>query len=131
MGKLLIAVRSDILAGSIARAMPKDWDICTCFDGNTATDILKAEKPDALILELRLPCKDGLAVLKDCFPNLSHNATPALQFTVKPIHAPQAQFTTAGQFTLSPQGHIALRQQYLPAYPLLLRNILANRSLSF
>ena len=70
MGKLLIAVRSDILAANITRAMPKGWEICTCFDGNAATDILKTQKPDALIIELRLPCKDGLAVLKDCFPDL-------------------------------------------------------------
>lgn len=70
MGKLLIAVRSDILAGSIARAMPSDWEVSICHDGSAAADLMRTQKIDALILELRLPCKDGLAVLKECFPQL-------------------------------------------------------------
>lgn len=70
MGKLLIAVRSEVLAGSIARAMPPGWDICICRDGNTAADFLLSQKPDALIIELRLPEKDGLAVLAENFPAL-------------------------------------------------------------
>ncbi len=70
MGKLLIAVHSDILAGSIARAMPKGWDICICHDGIAASELLRTQKPDALIIDLRLPYKDGLAVLKEGFPDL-------------------------------------------------------------
>lgn len=70
MGKLLIAVRSEILAGSIARAMPKGWETHICHDGDTALNILLAQKPDALIIELRLPEKDGLAVLTESFPFL-------------------------------------------------------------
>jgi len=70
MGKLLIAVHSDILAGSIARAMPEGWEISICHDGTAATDLLQTQKPDALIIDLRLPYKDGLAVLKEGFPDL-------------------------------------------------------------
>ncbi len=70
MGKLLIAVRSDILAGSIARSLSPDWEVSICHDGSAATDLLRTQKIDALILELRLPYKDGLAVLMECFPQL-------------------------------------------------------------
>lgn len=70
MAKLLIAVHSDILAGSIARAMPKDWSVSVCHDGIAAEHLLRSQKPEALIIDLRLPCKDGLAVLKDVFPDL-------------------------------------------------------------
>lgn len=70
MGKLLIAVHSDILAESIDRALPKDWEVSICHDGIAATDILLADRPEALIIDLRLPYKDGLAVLKEAFPNL-------------------------------------------------------------
>ena len=70
MGKLLIAVRSDILADSIARAIPSGWDIGICCDGKAALDALLTQKPDALVLDLRLPYKSGLAVLEECFPML-------------------------------------------------------------
>ena len=70
MVKLLIAVYSDVLAGSIARAIPPDWDVSLCHDGIAAEEFLLQQKPDALILDLRLPYKDGLSVLKDCFPSL-------------------------------------------------------------
>ena len=70
MAKLLIAVHSEILAGSIARAMPRDWDISLCHDGIAATELLQELKPEALIIDLRLPYKDGLAVLKENFPVL-------------------------------------------------------------
>lgn len=70
MAKLLIAVHSDILAGSIARAMPKGWDISICHDGFAATDLLQKLKPEALIIDLRLPYKDGLSVLRENFPDL-------------------------------------------------------------
>lgn len=70
MGKLLIAVRSDILSDSIARAMAADWEVCICHDGSAAAGLLRTQKIDALILELRLPYKDGIAILKECFPQL-------------------------------------------------------------
>jgi len=70
MVKLFIAVHSDVLAESIARAIPPDWEISICHDGIAAEELLLQQMPDALIIDLRLPYKDGLSILKDHFPAL-------------------------------------------------------------
>lgn len=70
MRKLLIAEPSDVLASALENALQEQWSLYVCSDGYSTVDTLKYLTPDAMILNLRLPQKDGLAVLEECFPVL-------------------------------------------------------------
>ena len=70
MRKLLIAEHSETLTSALENALQEQWTMHICTDGYAAIDTLQYFTPDAMILDLNLPQKDGLAVLEECFPNL-------------------------------------------------------------
>jgi len=70
MQKLLIVEHSDFLSSAFKDAFCGTWDVRVCADGVCAVDEIRRFRPDAMIINLRLPMKDGLAVLGECFPAL-------------------------------------------------------------
>lgn len=71
MQKLLIAMAADELRSALVDLLRRRYDITLCADGATAADLLRSLRPDALILDLMLPVKDGFFVLEetaDCRP---------------------------------------------------------------
>lgn len=70
MQKLLIVEQSAALSDGISAVLQDQWEIHTCTDGYAAIDTIQYLQPDAMILNLMLPQKDGLSVLADCFPRI-------------------------------------------------------------
>jgi len=70
MSTLLIAVDGYIAASEIKQKLLGEWTVYACDDGLTATELLEKLKPDALIVDLELPTRDGLSILMDQFPSL-------------------------------------------------------------
>ena len=68
MQKLLIAHHSEELINTLNEMLSVRFQIITCTDGQTALELLRCEKPDALILDLMLPRKDGFTLLEDAYP---------------------------------------------------------------
>jgi len=62
--KLLIADPSEPFACALAEALRGEFEIQICLDGNAALECLLSFRPDALVLNLMLPHKDGLTVLQ-------------------------------------------------------------------
>lgn len=110
MQKLLIAEHSEILSREISKVLEKNWKIYTCADGYTAVDTLKYLNPDALILNLGLPEKDGLSVLEECFPQVPPT-TLALSAYISPYVACKAESLGVGYiaYTSSTVAEIAKR----------------------
>ena len=48
-----------------------DFEVITLADGNNALDFINAESPDIVILDIMLPGKNGLEVLKEIRQNSS------------------------------------------------------------
>lgn len=65
MYKLLIADSSEPYVDALRAVFQKEFDLCICQDGETALEQLLAFQPDALIVNLMLPYKDGLTVLQE------------------------------------------------------------------
>lgn len=70
MQKLLIAARSDDLCAAMKTMFSRDLEVTVCHDGSTALVLLRAIRPDALILDLFLPEIDGLALLQQLDGNV-------------------------------------------------------------
>ena len=65
MLKLLVADMSAEFTDAVAQALESEFEMRFCHDGETALKLLREFKPDALILNLILPFKDGLTVLQE------------------------------------------------------------------
>jgi len=66
MQKLLIAICSGPLAGALTRELSSRFQVHSCSTGADAVRLIDQLRPDALIIDLRLPERSGLAVLEDC-----------------------------------------------------------------
>lgn len=62
--RLLIAEYSGVYAKVLAQRVGKDVQVQVCCDGLEALELLHSFHPDALIINLQLPMKDGLSVLR-------------------------------------------------------------------
>lgn len=62
--KLLIAHSSDIFMSALEDALKDQFQIITCTNGDTLLERLPQYQPDALVLNLMLPYKDGITVLQ-------------------------------------------------------------------
>lgn len=63
MQKLLIADVSEAYTDALKEAFENDFDLQVCYDGETALELLQSFAPDALVINLRLPFKDGVTTL--------------------------------------------------------------------
>ena len=65
MQKLLIADSSDIFIGALKTVLQSQFEIITCSNGQDLPALLVQHRPDILVLNLMLPYKDGITVLKE------------------------------------------------------------------
>ena len=61
----MIAHTSEYFCNAIKNALPEDFEVVCCQNSHTALQALSSFRPDALILDLMLPCKDGMSVLRE------------------------------------------------------------------
>ena len=59
------------------------FEILTAYDGETALQMMKAEKPQLLILDLMLPDRDGWDVAKEIRSNPLIGSTPIIMLTAR------------------------------------------------
>lgn len=65
MPRLLIGENSEIYAAALEESLRGQFEIRICSDGEAVLKELLTFQPDALILNLSLPFKDGLTVLQE------------------------------------------------------------------
>lgn len=70
MTKLLIAMPTEYSVDALSNLLDEKWEIHTCTDGYATLDAIKYINPEAMILALNMPGKDGLSILKECYPNV-------------------------------------------------------------
>lgn len=59
------------------------YEILTAYDGGTALQMMKAEKPQLMILDLMLPDRDGWDVAKEVRANPLIGSTPIIMLTAR------------------------------------------------
>lgn len=65
MLRLMIADSDEIFLSIAKGVLEADFQVETCQDGTTALEMLSTFTPDALIINLSLPFKDGITVLRE------------------------------------------------------------------
>lgn len=70
MASVLIAALDGSVFTPENTAAKDPFQITTCSDGRQALSLLRQQRPDALVIDLRLPYIDGLTVLQSLYPHL-------------------------------------------------------------
>ena len=65
MYKILVAEDSDAYSFLLQDLFEREFDMQFCRDGETALELLQSFQPDAMVINLMLPFKDGLTVLQE------------------------------------------------------------------
>lgn len=69
-GKILVVDDEEALARLISYNLNKEgFTTLTALDGNEAWQLIQAEKPDLIVLDLMLPGKDGMEICQDLRKN--------------------------------------------------------------
>lgn len=81
-GKILVVDDEEALVRLISYNLNKEgFTVLTSFDGNTAAQLIQAEKPDLIVLDLMLPGKDGMEICRDL--RRENNDVPIIMLTAK------------------------------------------------
>ena len=107
---LLIVEDERALCDTIARSLRRSaYSVDCCFDGEAALELLQAERYDLVLLDLNLPKKDGMAVLRTLrqtdreTPELHEIGDSALRIIA--IHFPMAAIGITLSTLFQATGH--------------------------
>ncbi len=78
---LIVDDEPDVLKVAMFRLKKAGYEILTALDGQTALSSIRNEKPDLILLDLRLPVLDGPEVCKQVKNNEELKQIPIILFT--------------------------------------------------
>jgi DNA-binding response OmpR family regulator len=85
MGKRVLLIEDEPnIIEAISFILSRDgWTVHTHADGITATDRIRATPPDLVILDMMLPGRSGLDILRDLRGDASTAALPVMMLTAR------------------------------------------------
>jgi len=81
---LVIDDEHDLVEMLKLRLEANGYDVLTAFNGEEGLEVAKEANPDAILLDIMMPKKDGYTVLKDLKANENLKKTPVIIITAKP-----------------------------------------------
>jgi DNA-binding response OmpR family regulator len=78
---LIVDDEPDVLRLVALRLKKSGYEVLTASDGKTGLDMINSEKPDLVLLDLRLPNMDGIDVCKHAKSDEALKDIPIILFT--------------------------------------------------
>ena len=96
--KILIVDDEDDIReiAQVSLQMVGGWDVVTASSSEEAVSKAVSEQPDAILLDVMMPDKDGPATFKDLQAESSTNHIPVILLTAKVQSSDRQQFTELG-----------------------------------
>ena len=66
MRRLLISIRSRALVDALTQELSSRFEVHSCSTGTDVGELIEKLRPNALVIDLRLPDRNGLSVLERC-----------------------------------------------------------------
>ncbi len=80
--KILIIEDEETLQKALAQYLQEEnFDVLSAMDGEKGIEMVKAEKPDLVLLDIILPKKDGFQVLEEIKQNETTKKIPVILLT--------------------------------------------------
>lgn len=100
---LFVDDEPDVLKTVAFRLTRSGYEIITAVSGEKAIEILKTEKPDLILLDLRLPGIDGIGVCRVIRSNADLKDIPIILFTASASRiADDCKLCGANDYVLKP-----------------------------
>ena len=64
MSKIALIDDEQMILDLYSRGLAKDFEVLTANNGKTGLDLIEHEKPDLVLVDIRMPKMDGLGMLK-------------------------------------------------------------------
>jgi len=84
MARILLVEDDPAIAQMYALRLQQDWEILVAGDGATAIDTALSAVPDLIVLDIQLPIKNGIEVLRELRAQPSTNAIPVVVLSNTP-----------------------------------------------
>ncbi len=81
---LIVDDERDIVKALMIRLQTKEYDVVTAFDGAQAIFMAHKEKPDLIILDIRMPAGDGFSVAEKLKGSAPTGGIPVIFLTGSP-----------------------------------------------
>lgn len=96
MPTILVADDEPLIAALIAHVLGPDYRVLSARDGFAAVDLIGRERPDLVILDVRMPGLGGVEVCEFVKADLRTRAIPVLALTVSRLEADRERMRAAG-----------------------------------
>lgn len=83
---LLVDDEPDVLKPVAFRLTASGYDVVTAINGEKAVEMIKTEKPDLVLLDLRLPGINGIEICRIVRSDATLKDIPIILFTASAIH---------------------------------------------
>ncbi|QDU10864.1 response regulator transcription factor [Gimesia aquarii] len=103
---LLVDDDTDILHATTMRLSVAGFETSTAHDGMEAAAAVIAEQPDAIVMDVRMPYKDGLTILDELKKESNTRQIPIVMLSASLIDKERALDAGASYFLTKPyEGH--------------------------
>ena len=80
---LVVDDEEDIVELIAVNLQRKGYDTLTAYNGTAALEVARKERPDLILLDVMMPCQDGLTVLTRLRSDPATQATPIVIITAR------------------------------------------------
>jgi len=84
MARILLVEDDPAIAQMFALRLQQDWEILVAVDGATAIETALSAVPDLIVLDIQLPVKNGIAVLRELRAQPPTKAVPVVVLSNSP-----------------------------------------------
>jgi len=78
------------------RLIATGYNVIAAYDGIQIIELARQEKPDLIILDIKMPCKNGYSVFQDLRESVSTRSIPIVFFPTLPSEQAQEKATQLG-----------------------------------
>lgn len=82
LAKVLVIDDEPDLVEMLKMALERQFEVIVAYDGKEGVAKARAEKPDAIVLDIMMPEKDGFAVCRELKGDPQTTSTPILILTI-------------------------------------------------
>ena len=109
--RVLIAEDDEVLVKLVSDALEEDFEVIAASDGEEAIQKVQAEKPDLVLLDVRMPVKDGLETCRALRASPEGRDLPIIMITIsrEPEDVVEAFDAGANDYIVKPFSVAQLR----------------------
>ncbi|MBM4333158.1 MAG: response regulator [Deltaproteobacteria bacterium] len=105
--KVLVIDDEPDLVEMIRMALERQFDVVTAYNGKEGVDKARSEKPDAIVLDIMMPEKDGFTACRELKEDSGTSSIPVLILTGVGEHFGRTKYAKASGMDIEAEDFIS------------------------